>query len=82
MRAKGDVIACALTAMALALIYRTSKDWTDCVIGDSEDAHRKVYGGEEHESNWTHELAAGAASFAGMKAYEDHQRKEGKSFCR
>lgn len=36
-----------------------------------------MYGGEEHESNWTHELAAGAASFAGMKAYEDHQRKGG-----
>lgn len=36
-----------------------------------------MYGGQEHESNWTHELAAGAASFAGMKAWEDHQRKEG-----
>lgn len=47
------------------------------MTGDSEDAHRQVYGGQEHESKWTHELAAGAASFAGMKAYEDHQRKEG-----
>ncbi|KAJ5134554.1 hypothetical protein N7448_000427 [Penicillium atrosanguineum] len=47
--------------------------------GESQDAHRRVYGGEEHQSQWTHELAAGAASFAGMKAYEDHQRKEGKT---
>ncbi|KAJ5689215.1 hypothetical protein N7462_003607 [Penicillium macrosclerotiorum] len=44
----------------------------------SDDAHRQVYGQEHHESHFSHELIAGAASFAGMKAWEDHQRKEGK----
>ncbi|KAJ5241254.1 CipC-like antibiotic response protein [Penicillium citrinum] len=47
--------------------------------GESDDAHRKVYGGEKHEGKFSHELLAGAASFAGMKAFEDHQRKEGKT---
>lgn len=48
-------------------------------VDQSDDAHRQVYGNEnKHESSWGHELIAGAASFAGMKAYEDHQRKEGK----
>ncbi|KAJ6022222.1 hypothetical protein N7540_007726 [Penicillium herquei] len=49
----------------------------------SDDAHRQVYGREEepqhHEAKFSHELIAGAASFAGMKAWEDHQRKEGKT---
>ncbi|KAJ5832044.1 hypothetical protein N7474_000355 [Penicillium riverlandense] len=40
--------------------------------------HRQVYGGEQHESHFSHELIAGAASFEGMKLWEDHQRKEGK----
>ncbi|KAA8647024.1 hypothetical protein EYZ11_000097 [Aspergillus tanneri] len=46
--------------------------------GESEDAHREIYGEQKHESHFSHELIAGAASFAGMKAWEDHQRKEGK----
>ena len=33
---------------------------------------------EKHEGHLSHELIAGAASFAGMKAWEDHQRKEGR----
>ncbi|KAE8151107.1 hypothetical protein BDV25DRAFT_153204 [Aspergillus avenaceus] len=45
---------------------------------ESEDAHRKVNEGK-HEGHLSHELIAGAASFAGMKAWEDHQRKEGKT---
>ena len=37
-----------------------------------------MYNGEEHhEGKFSHEFAAGAASFAAMKAYEDHERKEG-----
>lgn len=49
------------------------------ILDDSNDAHRQVYEGEnKHESHFSHELLAGAASFAGMKAFEDHQRKEGK----
>ncbi|KAF4764695.1 hypothetical protein N7455_011072 [Penicillium solitum] len=47
---------------------------------ESEKAHQEVYNGDEqhHEGKFSHEFAAGAASFAGMKAYEDHQRKDGK----
>ncbi|KAJ5176890.1 CipC-like antibiotic response protein [Penicillium canariense] len=44
----------------------------------SDEAHREVYGERRHESHFSHELIAGAASFAGMKAWEDHQRREGK----
>ncbi|KAH8177204.1 hypothetical protein LIA77_02286 [Sarocladium implicatum] len=36
------------------------------------------YDGEDHEAHFTHELIAGAAAFAGMKAFENHQRNEGK----
>lgn len=50
-------------------------------IGESENAHREVYGQEKHESHLSHELIAGAASFAGMKSWEDHQRKEGMHAC-
>ncbi|KAB8076487.1 hypothetical protein BDV29DRAFT_170060 [Aspergillus leporis] len=45
---------------------------------ESEEAHRRVEH-EQHEGHLSHELIAGAASFAGMKAWEDHQRKEGKT---
>ena len=49
------------------------------ILDDSNDAHRQVYEGEnKHESHLSHEVLAGAASFAGMKAFEDHQRKEGR----
>lgn len=47
-------------------------------FGDQEDAHQQVYGQEEHEGKFSHELIAGAASFAAIKHYEDSQRKEGK----
>ncbi|KAL6722348.1 hypothetical protein ACLMJK_001455 [Lecanora helva] len=52
---------------------------------DAQNDHQRVYdndGGynqpEQHEGKWSHELLAGAASFEGMKLFEDHQRKEGK----
>ncbi|KAB8265129.1 hypothetical protein BDV32DRAFT_63168 [Aspergillus pseudonomiae] len=45
---------------------------------ESEEAHRRMQEPEKHEGHLSHELIAGAASFAGMKAWEDHQRKEGK----
>lgn len=47
--------------------------------GESHDAYQQVYeGGEKNESSFSHELVAGGAAFAGFKAFEDHQRKEGK----
>jgi hypothetical protein len=46
---------------------------------ESEQAHRQVYNGEQHhEGKFSHEFAAGAASFGAMKAYEDHERKSGR----
>jgi hypothetical protein len=48
------------------------------MFGHSEDKYNKVYN-EEHEGKFSHELIAGAASFAAAKVFEDKQRKEGKS---
>ncbi|OJJ47473.1 hypothetical protein ASPZODRAFT_141064 [Penicilliopsis zonata CBS 506.65] len=31
-----------------------------------------------HEAKWSHELLGGAAAFEAMKAYEDHEAREGK----
>ncbi|KOC15317.1 cipC-like antibiotic response protein [Aspergillus flavus AF70] len=45
--------------------------------GDAENAHQQVQEGQ-HEGHLSHDLIAGAAAFTGMKAWEDHQRKEGK----
>ncbi|KAK0549544.1 hypothetical protein OC845_003082 [Tilletia horrida] len=47
----------------------------------SHHHHEEVYNaepGQNHEGKFSHELVGGAAAFAAMKAYEDHQRKEGK----
>ncbi|KAL1302972.1 hypothetical protein AAFC00_003289 [Neodothiora populina] len=45
---------------------------------ENHDAYNRVYNGEKNESSFGHELIAGGASFAAFKAFEDHQRKEGK----
>ncbi|KAE8419258.1 hypothetical protein BDV36DRAFT_294312 [Aspergillus pseudocaelatus] len=45
--------------------------------GESEEAHRQVQEGN-HEGHLSHQLIAGAATYAGMKAWEDHQRKNGE----
>lgn len=55
---------------------------TDIGSGDSEDAYKKVYENDnfeqqKNEASFGHELVAGGAAFAGFKAFEDHQRKEG-----
>ncbi|MCJ1369789.1 hypothetical protein MMC20_001001 [Loxospora ochrophaea] len=53
--------------------------------GESQDAYQQVYqqgGGYDQPDNqakFSHELVAGGAAFAGFKAFEDHQRKEGKT---
>ena len=51
---------------------------SDLYTGESQDAYNQVYGdGGEHKAKFSHELVAGGAAFAGFKAFEDHQRKEG-----
>ncbi|KAF2094364.1 hypothetical protein NA57DRAFT_60412 [Rhizodiscina lignyota] len=50
--------------------------------GESHDAYQQVYnddGQVKNEGSFGHELLAGGAAFAGFKAFEDHQRKEGKT---
>ena len=50
--------------------------------GDSEESYDRVYNNdnfEEHKSSLGHEVIAGGAAFAGFKAFEDHQRREGSS---
>lgn len=64
-----------LTIKLSSLVAEDScKGHTNHHPGDSD---RQVYGSEQRESTWTHELAAVASSFVDMKAWEDHQRKEG-----
>jgi hypothetical protein len=48
----------------------------------NEDSYQQVYENDnfdqdKNESSFGHELVAGGAAFAGFKAFEDHQRKEG-----
>jgi hypothetical protein len=56
----------------------TSCHWLQ-TPGESQDQYQQVYEQDQqpHEGKFSHELIAGAASFAGFKAFEDHQRKEG-----
>lgn len=52
----------------------------DTIIDKNEDNYQQVYENdnfEENKSSFGHELIAGGAAFAGFKAFEDHQRKEG-----
>jgi hypothetical protein len=54
---------------------------TDRSTDKGEDSYEQVYNNdnfEENKSSFGHELVAGGAAFAGFKAFEDHQRKEGK----
>ncbi|KAF1936349.1 hypothetical protein EJ02DRAFT_459611 [Clathrospora elynae] len=46
-----------------------------------EDNYEQVYQNdnfEQNKSSMGHEVLAGGAAFAGFKAFEDHQRSEGK----
>jgi hypothetical protein len=48
----------------------------------NEDNYQQVYENDnfdENKSSFGHEMIAGGAAFAGFKAFEDHQRKEGSS---
>ncbi|EER32062.1 conserved hypothetical protein [Candida tropicalis MYA-3404] len=47
------------------------------MFGLFEEHHEQVYNGN-HESKFSHEVVAGAASFAAVKMFEDKQRREGK----
>lgn len=46
-----------------------------------EENYQQVYENdrfEQNKSSFSHEIIAGGAAFAGFKAFEDHQRAEGK----
>lgn len=45
---------------------------------ETRDAHQQVYGNDQNEAKFSHELIGGAAAFEGMKLFEDRQRKEGE----
>ncbi|OXV06300.1 hypothetical protein Egran_05932 [Elaphomyces granulatus] len=47
---------------------------------DNQDNHNQVYNDEprHHEGKFSHEVIGGAVGFEAMKAYEDHERREGK----
>lgn len=50
--------------------------------GESHEQYNQVYDNDgqqqDHQGSLGHEVIAGGASFAAFKAFEDHQRKEGK----
>ncbi|EJP64445.1 hypothetical protein ACQRIT_001328 [Beauveria bassiana] len=46
-------------------------------FGDAKENYDQLQDGR-HEAKFSHELLAGGASFAAFKAFEDHQRSEGK----
>merc|ERR1739838_420314 len=51
--------------------------------GESHDAYNQMYDNNnqpqfDNQSSLGHEVIAGGAAFAGFKAFEDHQRSEGK----
>jgi hypothetical protein len=47
--------------------------------GEAQDNYQQVYDNDQpHEAKLSHELIGGAAAFAGFKAFEDHQRNQGK----
>ncbi|OGM42231.1 cipC protein [Aspergillus bombycis] len=45
---------------------------------DNAQAHREVNETEGHKGHWSHDLIGGAAAYEAMKAYNDHQEKNGK----
>eukprot|EP00249_Psilotum_nudum_P025193 c29440_g1_i1 orf=84-470(+) len=47
---------------------------------EGKDSYNQVYSDDQpdNQASFGHELIGGAAAFAGMKAFEDHQRAEGK----
>jgi len=51
-------------------------------LDDARQAYQQNYDDQgqpsENKGEFSHELVAGAAAFAGFKAFEDHQRKEGE----
>lgn len=48
-------------------------------IDESREHHQQAYGDEQpHQAEWTHELAAGGAAFAGFELFERQQRAEGE----
>lgn len=49
-----------------------------CFADEQRRAYEEVqYAGEEHKAKLSHELIGGAAAFAAMKAYQDHQEANG-----
>ncbi|MCJ1341055.1 hypothetical protein MMC09_006351 [Bachmanniomyces sp. S44760] len=45
---------------------------------ESQDSYNQVQNGD-NQAKFSHEVIGGAAAFGGMKLFEDHQRKEGKT---
>lgn len=46
---------------------------------EARENYQKTYEDNDNKAEFSHELLAGGAAFAGFKAFEDHQRKEGES---
>jgi hypothetical protein len=69
----GYVDGCSFLRLTVLRLHSTDRN---------EENYQQVYENDnfeqqKHESSFGHELVAGGAAFAGFKAFEDHQRKEG-----
>jgi hypothetical protein len=49
----------------------------DSSLDDAKDNYDQVQNDQPAEGKFSHELIAGAAAFAGFRAFEGEQRKEG-----
>ncbi|ETS79300.1 hypothetical protein PFICI_09153 [Pestalotiopsis fici W106-1] len=45
----------------------------------NRDAHQQIYGDQQHEAKFSHELIGGAAAFEAMKSFENSQRRKGET---
>ncbi|KNG80806.1 cipC protein [Aspergillus nomiae NRRL 13137] len=45
---------------------------------ENAQAHREVNETEGHKGHWSHQVIGGAAAYEAMKAYNDHEAKNGK----
>jgi Protein of unknown function (DUF3759) len=63
---------------AILMTHNNNPGLTRLPTDESEDASRQVYNDEpHHKGKFSHELIGGAVGFEAMKAYEDHERKNG-----
>lgn len=80
---------CSDSVCLLLDLILTAMSTLHCILlitfpraGEAHEQYQQAYdtgNGQPNEAKFSHEAIAGAASFAAFKAFEDHQRSEGKT---